>query len=103
MGSSLKPLMTRTIWKDDLDIDRLKRNKKSLRGYRKHEGYKIFKEWAQFLQSIGMEVAEIEEHLLNVDHKCTPLIYGHPSGISSPNGNYSRMSQMRAALEDMYD
>ncbi len=95
--------MTRTIWKDDLNLDRLKRDKKSLRGYRKHEGYKIFKQWAEFLQNIGMEVAEIEEHLINVDRKCTPLIYGHPAGLGSPNGNYSRRYQMRAALADMYD
>ena len=50
-----------------------------------------------------MEVAEIEEHLINVDRKCTPLIYGHPAGLGSPNGNYSRRYQMRAALADMYD
>ena len=102
-GFEFEPLMTKTIWNEDHDLDMLKRVKKSLRQHRKHEGYKMFKQWAEFLQNIGMEVGEIEDHLARLHDKCTPLIYGHPSGLGSPNGGHSRYYQMRAALADMYD
>ena len=100
-----EPLMTEIIWTDEKpDIQDLKKNKKSIRSLRLHDGYEMFQSFALFLQEeLEMEVDEILEHLLSVHNLCTPLIYGHYYGLGSPNQNDSRRYQMMAAVRDMYD
>lgn len=95
--------MTEIIWNENLDIEHLKRRKKSIRSYRKHDGYKAFQAWAYFLQDMGMEISEIHEHLVEVHKLCTPLIYGSEWGIMTPNKDNARYYQMDAAMADLYD